>query len=212
MACENAGGEYNRKKYLSVVYMNKEVIIFPYINLDKVIKMDEFEIHPYDTFDFSNEWITDTQKQNLDSFVDSFRQTFFKKWETPKRAQWIWILKYNETILRTQKNTELFVEKTQLLFLLLKLHISHDFFNDWMNFIDVRTFRYFYFNLNKSLTNKFWSSWKCSNLYSTIPEDIKWLWSIKFYPIQYSTNSIDPIFRIIPWWCKYMEKILLKQI
>ncbi|USN57407.1 MAG: hypothetical protein H6766_03005 [Candidatus Peribacteria bacterium] len=58
--------------------VDKTICVFPYINLSKSLIMDDFEIHPYDNYDFTQE-LNDEEKKNLDLFVDSFRKTFFQK-------------------------------------------------------------------------------------------------------------------------------------
>ena len=72
---------------------DKEVIIFPYINIERGIKMDDSEIHPYKSYSLNWE-LTSNEEKELDIFVNSFRETFFKKSQSPKVASWIWILKY----------------------------------------------------------------------------------------------------------------------
>lgn len=56
----------------------KSICIFPYINLSKSLVMDDFEILSYDTYDFSTE-LDQEEKNNLDSYVDSFRESLFQK-------------------------------------------------------------------------------------------------------------------------------------
>jgi len=178
---------------------NKEVLIFPYINIERIIKMDDFEIHPYKSYSFNSEF-NSNEKKELDIFVDSFRKTFFNKSESPKIANWIWILKYKWTVLRDNTNSEWIHEKIKILFCLMKLHISHDFFNPWMSHIDVKSFDVIWYNISNDLTNKFWHMWKCDTLYTTIPENIAWLWDIKFYPIKFCTNYVPVEFKIIWGW------------
>lgn len=178
---------------------DKEVMIFPYINIGRVIKMGDFEIHSYKNYSFDLELTVDEKKQ-LDIFVDSFRETFFKKWKSPKVANWIWVLKYKWTILRDNTNSDWIHDKIKILFFLMKLHISHDFFNPWMSYINVKSFDIFWYNIVNNLTNKFGNMWECDTLYSTIPENIAWLSNIKFYPINYSTNYVPTEFKLIWWW------------
>lgn len=179
--------------------MNKEVLIFPYINIDRIIKMDDFEIHPFKKYNFKDE-ITNEEKKILDEYVYSFRETFFKKWENPKIAKWIWILKYKWTILRSIENSHWIDDKIKILFLFLKLHVSHDFFNPWMNNINVKSFDIFWFNFKNSYTTKFWNVSECVDLHSTIPENISWIWDIKFYPLNFCINTIPVDFKLAGWW------------
>jgi len=158
---------------------NKEVIIFPYINIKRVIKMDDFEIHPYKSYSFNSELTVDEKKQ-LDIFVDSFRETFFKKSESPKIANWIWRLMNEWTILGDNTNSDLIHDKIKILFFLMKLHISHDFFNPWISHIDVKSFDIFWYNIVNNLTNKFGNIWRCNTLHSTVPENIAWLSNTNF--------------------------------
>lgn len=178
---------------------NKEVLIFPYINIERIIKMDDFEIHPYKNYSFDSELTTD-EKKELDIFVNSFRKTFFKNGASPNIANWIWILKYKWTILRDNTNSDWIHDKIKILFFLMKLHISHDFFNPWMNHIDVKSFDIFWYNIVNNLTNKFWHMWECDTLYSTVPENISWLSNIKFYPINFCTNYVPVEFKIFWGW------------
>jgi len=178
---------------------SKEVLIFPYINIKRIIKMGDFEIHPYKSYSFDSELTTD-EKKELDVFVNSFRETFFKKWWSPKVANWIWILKYKWTILRDITNSDWIHDKIKILFCLMKLHISHDFFNPWMSHIDVKSFDMFWYNIVNNLTNKFWHMWECDTLYSTLPENVSWLSNIKFYPINFCTNYVPVEFKIIWGW------------
>ena len=161
--------------------------------------MDDFEIHPYKNYSFDLELTTD-EKNELDVFVNSFRETFFKKWASPKIANGIWILKYKWTILRDNTNSDWIHDKIKILFFLMKLHISHDFFNPWMNHIDVKSFDIFSYNIINNHTTKFWTGWECDSLYSTIPENRSWLSSVKFYPINFCTNYVPVEFKIIWGW------------
>lgn len=178
---------------------NKEVLVFPYINISNIIKMDDFEIHPYKDYDLNIE-LTADEKVLLDDYVNSFRATFFKEWESPEIANWVWILKYRWTILRDKDNYDGIQEKVKILFLLLKLHISYDFFNPWMNHIHTKSFDIFWFNLSNNFTNKFWNMSECKSLHSTVPENINWLWGLKFYPIHFCANNIPVEFKIFWWW------------
>lgn len=178
---------------------NKEVFIFPYINTERIIKMGDFEIHPYKNYSFHSE-LTKDEKKELDRFVRSFKETFFKKWTSPKIANWIWILKYKGTILRDNTNSNWIYDKIKILFLIMKLHISHDFFNPRMSHINVKSFDIFWHNIVNNLTNKFWHIWECDRLCSTIPENISWLSNIKFYPISFCTNYVPAEFKMISGW------------
>lgn len=174
----------------------KPICIFPYINLSKSLVMDDFEILPYDTCDFSKE-LNKEEKSNLDSYVDSFRESLFQKWKPPKKADGIWILKYKWTIIRTKENSEDIDDKIKILYLLLKLHINYDFSNPWMNHIDLKTFDIFWCNVKSEYISKFWSMRDCDNLYSTIPENISWLKNVLIYPLHYCINNIDVSFKLV---------------
>lgn len=176
--------------------MSKDVIIFPYINITKIIKMDDFEIHPFSDYNLKEE-LEEDDIPLLNDFIDSFRETLFSEWKIPEKANWIGILKYKWTILRINTNSKDIWDKVKILFLLLKLHISIDSFNQWMSIIDVRVFEYFQFNFSNDYTNKFWNMWKCKTLHSTIPENIKWLKEITFLPLHYSLNNIPVTFNIV---------------
>jgi len=119
--------------------------------------------------------LTKQEEELLNKYVYSFRKTFFNRWETPEAADGVWLLKYKGTILRTIDNSEWINEKIKILILLLKLHISYDFFNPWMNHIDIKSFNIFHFNLGNNFTNKFWNMSECDKVYSTIPENLSWL-------------------------------------
>lgn len=179
----------------------KDVIIFPYINLKKVIKMDDFEIHPFEFYDLSEELSCD-EADNLNIFVRSFRETFFKEWQTPKQMTGIWILKYKGTIIRNTDEVESIHDTTKILFLLLKLHVSYDFYNPWMNRIQVKSFDIFGYNVCDDYTNKFSNMWSCEDLYSTVPESIGWLGNISFYPIDFCTNTVPVECKLFSWWGK----------
>jgi hypothetical protein len=168
----------------------KLVCILPYINLSKSLIMDDFEILPYDTYDFSKE-LKKEEKDNLDSYANSFRESLFQKWKPPKKAYGIWILKYKWTIIRTKGNSEDMDDKIKILYLLLKLHINYDFSNPWMNHIHFKTFDIFWCNVKSTYTSKFGSMRDYDNLYSTIPENIGWLRNIIIYPLYYCINDID---------------------
>ncbi len=189
--------------------MSKEVFIFPYININKIIKMSDFEIHPFNNYKLEEE-LKKEEILFLNEFVNSFRKSLFNKWESPKKIEWIWILKYKWTILRTVDNSNGIWDKTKILFLLLKLHITHDFFNPWMNNINIKTFFISSFNTKTRRTVKFNSSWNIDTLYSTNPENINWLWNVKFYPIRYTINNIPIEFKIF-WWTEeyfWMDKTI----
>lgn len=40
----------------------KEVFIFPYLNINRIIKMDDFELHPYRDYNFKSELKLDEKK------------------------------------------------------------------------------------------------------------------------------------------------------
>ncbi len=174
----------------------KSICIFPYINLSKSLVMDDFEILHYDTYDFSKE-LNKEEKNNLDSYIDSFRESLFQKWKSPKKADGIWILKYKWTIIRTKENSEDIDDKIKILYLLLKLHINYDFLNPWMNYIHFKTFDTFWCNAKSEYINKFWSMRDCDNLYSTIPENIGWLKNVIIYPLYYCINNIDVSLKLV---------------
>lgn len=178
---------------------NREVCIFPYINISQILKMDDFEIHPLASYDLSLELAWD-EVGNLNIFADSFRETFFKAWESPKKMEWIWILRYNWSIIIDSNDIEPIHDNLKILFLLLKLHISHDFFNPWMNNINVKSFDIFWFNVWNNLTNKFGHMSECKDLFSTVPENMNWLWNTKFFPIAFCTNNIPVEFKMFWWW------------
>ncbi len=168
----------------------KAVCIFPYINLSKSLIMDDFEILSYDDYDFSSE-LTKQEEANLDLYVDSFRKTFFQKWKTPTKVDGVGILKYKWTIIRTKDNSGDIDDKIKILYLLLKLHINHDFWNPRMNHIHFKTFDTFWCNVKGEHTSKFGSMWDYNSLHSTIPENIGWLSNIIIYPLHYCINDID---------------------
>ena len=174
----------------------KPICIFPYINISKSLVMDDFEILPYDTYDFSKE-LNKEEKSNLDSYVDSFRESLFQKWKSPKKANGIWILRYKWTIIRTKENSEDIDDKIKILYLLLKLHINYDFSNPWMNHIHFKTFDIFWCNVKSEYISKFWSMRDCDNLYSTIPENISWLKNVLIYPLHYCINDIDVSLKLV---------------
>lgn len=56
---------------------DKTVIIFPYININKILKMGDFEIYPIGKYNFKDE-LKENELINLESFLGSFRKTFLK--------------------------------------------------------------------------------------------------------------------------------------
>lgn len=180
---------------------SKSVITFPYINISQVIKMDDFEIHPFDSYDLNTE-LTPDEIVNINKFTSSFRESFFKEWENPKKQIGIWILRFKWSIIRDASEVESIHDCLKILFLLLKLHVSHDFFNAWMNHIDVKSFSIFGFNVLNNTTSKFWNMWECKDLHTTIPENISWLWNIKLFPIAFCTNNIPVEFKMFSGWEK----------
>lgn len=161
--------------------------------------MGDFEVYPFDWYEFNSELEPD-EINNLSAFAHSFRETFFKEWESPRYTSGVWILKYNGTIIRDSWEVESIHDNIKILFLLLKLHVSHDFFNPLMNNIGVKTFDLLWFNVWSSLAVKFGNMSECKDLHSTVPENLTWLWNINFFPIQYCTNNIPVEFKMFWWW------------
>ncbi len=175
---------------------DKTICILPYINLSKSLIMDSFEIHVYDTYDFSQE-LNEAEKINLDLFADSFRNTFFQKWVSPEKVGWIWVLKYKGSIIRTDENSEDIDDKIKILYLLLKLHVNHDFSNPWMNQIDYKTFDIFSFNVKNDQTVKFGNWSTCDQVYTTIPEYVNGLKNVIIYPLHFCINDIDTSLKMV---------------
>lgn len=175
---------------------NKSVLIFPYINIDKIIKMDDFEIHPLEKYNLKEE-LDGNEILRLNNFANSFKQTFFNEGEIPKDITWIWILKHKWNIVLSKENSSDITEKIKILFLLLKLHISIDFFNQWMSIINIKALDFFECNLSNDYIKKFWNSWKYKNLQTTNPENIRWFKDIKFLPIPLTINNIPTTFSIV---------------
>lgn len=175
---------------------NKSVLIFPYINIEKIIKMDDFEIHPLEKYNLKEE-LDENEILRLNNFTNSFKQTFFNEWEIPKKITWIWILKHKWTLILSKENSFDIWEKIKILFLLLKLHISIDFFNQWMSLIDIKVFDFFECDLSNNYIYKFWNSWQYKNLQTTNPENIRWVKDIKFLPLNLTINNIPVDFSIV---------------
>lgn len=176
--------------------MEKIICIFPYINLSKNLIMDDFEIFSYDNYDFSKD-LNEEEKNNLDSYVESFRETFFQKWKSPKKINGVGILKYKWTIIRKKENSKDIGDKIKILYMILTLHINYDFLNPWISQIHFKTFDAFWCNVKSTYTNKFGSVRDYNNLYSTIPENINWLKDVKIYPLHYSINNIDSSIKMV---------------
>jgi len=174
----------------------KSVLIFPYINIEKIIKMDDFEIHPLERYNLKEE-LDENEILRLNNFTNSFKQTFFNELEIPKKITWIWILKHKWTLILSKENSFDIWEKIKILFLLLKLHISIDFFNQWMSIIDIKIFDFFECNLSDDYIYKFWNSWYYKKLQTTIPENIRWLKDIKFLHLYLTINNIPVDFSIV---------------
>ncbi len=158
--------------------------------------MGDFEIFPYEGYMFNDE-LTEAERTNLDLFVSSFRETFFKRWGNPKQKKGIWVLRYKWTILRNDSNSNDINDRIKILYLIIKLHLSFDFFNPSFHFIDLKSFDFFYKRLDNEYGWRFWVWWKCIDLHSTIPENISWLEYIKIFPIENSHFDIWPMLRFV---------------
>lgn len=58
--------------------MSKEVIVFPYINIEKIIKMGDLEIHPILDYPLNDE-LNEDEILTLTEYKESFRNTLFNK-------------------------------------------------------------------------------------------------------------------------------------
>ena len=175
---------------------SKQIVIFPYLNTNKIIKLWDFEIHPYEKYNFKEEldW---SDIQILTAFIKSFRVSFFKKNQLPEAQPWIGVLKYKGSIIRTEANTSGMEDRIKLLFFLLKLHISFDFFNTHLNFISTKAFDVFWVNVQKDgFICKFWHLSTSDKLYTTTPGNIVWMKGVEIYPLGTSCMKIDILFRI----------------
>lgn len=188
------------KRLFSNSKMSKKfVLFFPYLGLDRIIKMGDFEIHPFQRRILTNEFSKD-ERDALSDFASSFRKTFFEKSKIPEKADWIWILKFRWTFLRGGDDYGQIRDNVKILILLLKLHINHDFLNPWLNHINIKSFDEFPFDAKGEGALKFWNWHHCDQLYSTIPEGVAWLSSIKFYPLSFCTNNIPVELKIFGGW------------
>lgn len=50
--------------------VNKEVLIFPYINIERIIKMDDFEIHPYKNYPFNSKLTIDEKNMMWSNMIN----------------------------------------------------------------------------------------------------------------------------------------------